>query len=155
MVTSTSMRITNLILILFVAFVFITITVPGTISGAPTAYKRSGGRTENGPSYQVWDRDKPSRSSVHIPSKDEIENAVRGTAKKIYDRYFGNLTNSGEDAECLLGSAQIYLWWIDDEGHIRPQLGYKEEALCDWSNSNLSEYNIRSREEVTQIKVIY
>lgn len=166
MVKSTSMRTRNCISISFIIFTFISITVPGTISGAPTTYNYKGGgraasgapRTEqhNGPSYQVWDQDKPSVTGIHIPTLYEIENAVKNTAKKIYDKYLGNLTNDDNDAECLLGSAQIYLWWIDDAGHIRPQLGYKEEALCDISNSNLTESSIAiNEEELTEAKVIY
>lgn len=103
-------------------------------------------------SYQFGNRDNKSLSQppglLHT-----VENVVRGTAKKLYEKYLGNSTDLEGDAGCLLGSALVYLWWIDDTGHIRPQLGYKEEMLCDISNLGLSEYSIEA-EELTLIKVI-
>lgn len=158
MVKSTFIRTSFLFLIFCVVFV-VFITVAGTISGAPALQSDDIELDSDGekyksadPKFKSWDQDK--KPDVNVPNLDTVENTVKNTAKKLYDKYLGNLTDFGDDAECLLGSAEIYVWWLDDAGHIRPQLGYKEEALCDISNANLSEYRINV-EEMFEAKVKY
>lgn len=61
---------------------------------------------------------------------------LKSIVHREYQRYFNTswLNDDDPSHECLLGSSDFYLWWLDSSGHVRPSLSGKEENILDLSN---------------------
>lgn len=72
---------------------------------------------------------------------------LKSIVQREYARYFNRSWLNGDDEddllhECLLGSSQYYLWWLDINGSVRPGLNSKNDIVLDLSNKGLSERNL-------------